>query len=137
MILINQMYILFILFFTSLASIVFMVGRKITILEHEKVLENQEVLFEVPYLKEVKHITITNMKKHGHAGLVATVRFYLKSTNFLKNKYQEVKIKIKSISQKNLINGERKEISKFLKIMADYKHKIREIKHKIRKEENL
>ena len=38
---------------------------------------------------------------------------------------------------KNNINGEKKEISKFLKIIGDYKNKIREIKHRIKKEENL
>lgn len=137
MILINQMYILLILFFTSLFAIIFMVGRKLAIIEHEQILNHKEVLFELPYLKEVKQVTIDNIKKHGHASLVTTVRFYLRSTNFLKNKYAEIKIKIKDRHQRNRINGEKKEISKFLKIIGDYKHKIREIKHKIKKEENL
>lgn len=135
--LLNQTSILLILFFTSLIFIIIMIGRKLALLEHEQVLNHEEVSFELPYLKEVKHLTITNIKKHGYIFLVATVRFYVRSTNFLKDKYKEIKIKIKNKIMESHVNGEKKEISKFLKIIGDYKHKIREIKHKIKKEENL
>lgn len=131
------MYILLILFFTSLISIIIMIGRKYAILEHEQVLNHEEVLFELPYLKEIKYVTAKSVKKHGYAGLVGIMRIYLRSTNFLKEKYKEIKIKIENRRKINQINGEKKEISKFLKVIADYKHKIREIKHKIKKEENL
>ncbi len=131
------MHILLILFFTSLLSLSFMVGRKLFALEHEQVLNHKEVDLELPYLKEVKHITMTNIKKHGYSGLVATIRFYVRGVNFTKNKYQEIKVKVKNINYINKVNGQNKEISKFLKIIGDYKQKIREIKHKITKEENL
>ena len=131
------MYILLILFFASLFSIIFMIGRKLALLKHEEVKNQEEVLLELPYLKEVKQLTVVNLKKHGYALLVTIVRFYVRGTNLLKNNYEAVKIKIKNKIKKNRVNSEKKEISGFLKIIGDYKHKIREIKHKIKKEENL
>lgn len=131
------MYLLLILFFSSLFLIIFMIGRKLVTTTQEQILNQEEVLFEFPYLKEVKHITITSIKKHGYSGLVTTLRFYIRSINFLKYRYAETKNKIKNRNNKNHINGEKQEISKFLKIIGDYKQKIREIKHKIKKEENL
>lgn len=132
-----MIYFLLILFFTSLFSIIFMIGRKFISLKHEEVKNQEEVLFELPYLKEIKHVTVKSLKKHGYAGLVTIVRFYIRLTNFLKNKYGEVKIKIKNMSTENRVNSGKKEISRFLKIIGDYKYKIREIKHRIKKEENL
>ena len=131
------MYFLLILFFASLASITFMIGRKLALLEYEQSLNHEEILLELPYLKEIKHATIQNTKKHGYALLVMTVRFYVRFANFLKSKYEEIKIKIRNLSTENNVNGEKKEISKFLKVIGDYKRKIRELKHKIKKEENL
>lgn len=130
-------YILLALFFASLVAIIIMVGRKVATLEHEQIAHHEEVLFEIPHLEKVKRLTVTNLRKYGHAGLVETVRFYLRSMNFLKNKYQEVKTKIKERSEKKQTDGQNKKISEFLKIIGNYKHKIREIKHKIKKEENL
>jgi hypothetical protein len=114
-----------------------MIGRRLAVLKHEQDLNHEEILFELPYLKEIKHITIQNTKRHGYALLVMIIRSYVRSADFLKNKYQEVKIKIRNMSIENNTNGEKKEISKFLKVVGDYKHKIRELKHKIKKEENL
>ena len=133
----NQNSVLLILFFASLISIIIMMGRKLVLLKQEEFINHEEILFELPYLKEIKHLTIANIKKHGYILLVATVRLYVRGTSTLKSKYEEIKTKIKNRNNKNHIIGERKEISKFLKIIAEYKHKIREIKHKIKKEENL
>ncbi|KKQ07916.1 MAG: hypothetical protein US18_C0005G0003 [Parcubacteria group bacterium GW2011_GWB1_36_5] len=132
-----MMYLLLILFFTSLFSIIIMIGRKLPALEQKQISNQEEILFELPFLKEVKHITIKGMKKHGYAGLVAIVRFYIRSTNFLKNKYEEIRLKIKNRGNRNHAGDEKREISKFLKIIGEYKQKIREIKHRIKKEENL
>ena len=132
-----MIYFLLILFFASLFCIIFMIGRKLAFIKHEQVQEGEEVLFEIPYLKDVKHLTIKNLKKHGYALAVITVRYYVRGADLLKNKYKEIKIKLINLKNKNHPNGEKKEISKFLKIIGDYKHKIREIKHRIKKEENL
>lgn len=133
------MYLLLILFFGSLLGIIFMIGRKLVMLKNGYVVQREEVVFEVPLLEKAKHITIKNIKKHGYIGLVATIRFYIRSTNFLKNKYQEVRTKIKNMSNRNKNQNlieDKQEISKFLKMISEYKHKIREIKHKIKEEEN-
>jgi len=115
-----------------------MIWKKWPILKHEQISnDNEKAFFELSYLKEVKHITIEGAKKHGYSLLVIAVRFYIQSTNFLREKYKEIKTKITEKINKRHINGEKKEISKFLKIIGDYKNKIREIKHKIKREENL
>ncbi len=132
-----MVYFLLILFFASLLSIIIMIGKKLAVLENEQVLNQEEVLFELPYLKEIKHITVKNIRKHGYAGLVTTLRFYIRFTNFLKEKYKEIKIEIENKSNENHTNSEKKEISKFLKIIGDYKNKIRDIKRKIKREEDL
>lgn len=130
---------LLILFFGSLLGIIFMIGRKLIMIQNGVVLHKEEFVFKTPFLEEWKHLTIKNMKKHGYAGLVATIRFYVRSSNLLKNKYQEVKVKVKNIRGKksNSDLENKREISKFLKIISEYKHKIREIKRKVKKEEDL
>ena len=100
-----------ILFFGSLMGIIFMIGRKLVLLKNGRVSPSAEITFEIPYLKEAKHLTLKNIKKHGYSGLVG------------------------SKSRSKTSSADKQEISKFLKIISDYKHKIREIKHKIKEEE--
>jgi hypothetical protein len=130
---------LLILFFGSLLGITFMIGRKLVMLQNGQVLHREELVFKTPYLEEWKHLTIKNVKKHGYNGLVTTIRFYVRSINILKNKYHGAKSLVNNIRNKNPnSNSENKrEISKFLKIISEYKYKIREIKRKVKKEENL
>lgn len=99
---------------------------------------DERTSFEIPYTREIRGATIRNIRKYGHVSLVMTIRLYVRSNNFLKNKYEEVKVKVKDIHYKRRIkNGsrDRQEISKFLKIISDYKHKIRKIKQRIHEEE--
>lgn len=132
------MYFLLILFFGSLLGISFMIGRKLLMLQNGQVFDRDETFLKTPYLEGLKHKTVKNIKKHGYTGLVTTIRFYIRSTNFVRKKYDEAKTAIKNIHQKKLNNGkeDKKETSKFLKIISEYKHKIRNIKHKIKEEEN-
>ena len=133
------MYFLFILFFGSLFSISFMIGRKLVMLQNGQIqiVSTPEDSFKTPYLKGLKHVTVKKLKVAGHTSLVETIRFYVKSSNLLKNKYQDAKIRVKSIRKKNMEETEKKEISRFLKVISDYKRKIRKIKEKVKKEENL
>ena len=131
-----MMYFLLILFFVSLFGIILMIGRKLVLLQNGVVFQKETIL-KTPSLEEWKHLTITSIKKHGYTGLVATIRFYVRSTNFLKNKYQEVKTKVKSINGKKLREEEQREVSGFLKMISEYKQKIRNIKDKVKEEENL
>ncbi len=132
------MYLLVILFFGSLAGIVFMIGRKLMVMQ-DGAMVHHENIFKDSYLEDLKRSLIKNSKKYSYIGVVATVRFYVHSTNFLKNKYGEVKIKIKELYQKKSKKEvtEKREVSGFLKMISEYKHKLRKIKKQIKEEENL
>jgi len=131
------MYFLLTLFFISLIVITFMLGRKFLMLQNGQAFEKQELIFKTPHFQEWKYMVIKNIKKYGYAGLVVTIRLYFRSANLLVNKYQEIKIEIKNRYDKkrNKNPNQQKEVSKFLKVISEYKHKIRKIKHKIKEEE--
>lgn len=130
-----MMYFLLILFFSSLFGITFMIGKKLIILQNIQALHNEEINFKNSHLEEWKHLTIKGLKKHSYNGLVSIIRAYIHSVDFLKKKYQNIKdILIKKINNNS---SQKKEISKFLKVVSDYKYKIREIKDRVKEEENL
>ncbi|MEK9181471.1 MAG: hypothetical protein AAB786_00400 [Patescibacteria group bacterium] len=133
------MYILLILFFLSFFGIILMIGRKLALLRNGQIVQSGEILLRIPSIEKIKDLTLVHLKKYGHLGLVFSIRFYIRAINFLKEKYEEVKIKIKNINMPKDLNGNRlpnTEGSKFLKMISDYKHKIREIKQRIHEEEN-
>lgn len=115
-----------------------MIGRKLMVMQ-DGAMVHHENIFKDSYLEDLKRSLIKNSKKYSYIGVVATVRFYVHSTNFLKNKYGEVKIKIKELYQKKSKKEvtEKREVSGFLKMISEYKHKLRKIKKQIKEEENL
>lgn len=133
------MYIILILFFGSLLGITFMIGRKLVLLKRGRASMTEEIMLDIPYLTKWKDEIVKNIKKYGHTSLVATLRFYVRLNNFSKNRYQKLKSKLKNTdknqNQQNDGTVEKIESSKFLKMISEYKHKIREIKHKIHEEE--
>ena len=135
-----MIYFVLILFFASLISIIFMIGKKLVLIKNGKHEVQEGVSFEIPYLEETKGLLFRNIKRYEHLSLVAMVRSYVQLTNFLKNKHEEVKTKITHKFHRNtkLLESDtsgKQEASKFLKMISDYKHKITEIKHKIHEEE--
>ncbi|MEK7128398.1 MAG: hypothetical protein AAB933_02460 [Patescibacteria group bacterium] len=117
-----------------------MIGRKLVLLQNGHTAENnnaEEISFSIHHLQKIKHLVVTNTKKWEHIVLVQILRLYVRGISFLKNQYNAAKTKIGNLKMKQHANGEKKEISKFLKIVGDYKNRIRELKHKIKKEENL
>ncbi|MFA6177337.1 MAG: hypothetical protein WC694_00355 [Candidatus Paceibacterota bacterium] len=120
-----------------------MIGRKLLLLQNGQITykDNIETFLKEQYFEELKHSAIKTIKKHRYTGLVTIVRLYVKSSNFIENKYEQIKIKIKDIYHNKINNGntikEKREVPKFLKVISEYKNKIREIKHKIKEEENL
>ncbi len=133
-----MIYLILTMFFVSLSSIVFMIWRKLSLVRSGAYEFHEEVTFEIPYLEETKILIIEGIKKYEHEALVFVVKSYIQSTNFLKNKYKELKIKVQNIHVKNHSTGEliqKVEASKLLKIVSSYKHKITEITHKIKEEE--
>jgi hypothetical protein len=132
------MYTLLILFFISLMGIVAMIGRKLSLNQNSEVVNQEYPHPFVPDLQKIKHFTLVGIRKYGHLSIVIILRLHIRSTNFLKNRYEEVKTGLININNKVGPNGEVKnvvQVSKFLKMISDYKYKIRELKHQIHKEE--
>lgn len=99
--------------------------------------EYMEVELEIPYLNEVKDVTVRRVKRLGYMGLVTTIRLYFKSSNVVKSGYKGLKEKLKNVQNHEALNGAiGQEASGFLRVVSDYKTKIRRIKHQIREEEN-
>ncbi len=131
------MIFILILFFASLIAITSMIGWKLFKLQSGQVVRKEEIVLETPVLEEFKKTSIKKIKVLGHKSLVETIRFYFRFVNLLKNKYQEIKMKVKNIRLRDHRETEKPEISKFLKVVSEYKQKIRKIKDRVKEEESL
>ena len=132
------MYWLVIIFFAALLAIIVMIGRKLMLLRSGEInVTHAGEFIESEYIDEIKDATIQNIKKHSYTGVVVMVRLYVKFTNFLKSQWENLKTRVDNAYEKFLSteSGETREVSKFLKMVSDYKRKLREIKHKVKKEE--
>ena len=128
------------LFLISLAGLAVMFSRKLALLKNQDAasLEKEHPPLEIPYVVEIRHLTVRKIKKYGYVGLVTVIRLYFRSTNILKAKDKKLKEKIENLHKHEIKNGsEKQEVNRFLKIISDYKHKIRKIKHQIQEEESL
>lgn len=116
-----------------------MFGRKLLMLQNGEILQTQEPVLPASLLEEWKRSAVQNLKRFGYALLVTTIRLSVRFSNLLKNKYQEIKTKIRNTLDKNpnSASPEKQEISRFLKMVSEYKQKVREIKHRVEEEENL
>jgi hypothetical protein len=114
-----------------------MIGKKVVILQDGQILHKDEILKDSS-LEEWKHIAVQNLKKYSYNGLVKIIRLYVHFSDFLKIKYQTVKVKVKNTYIEKLQKKEvqKPEANKFLKMISEYKYKIRRIKHQIKEEEN-
>ncbi len=134
------MYILLALFFISLISLTVMFSRKLILLKNQGVMieHAEDLILELPFVKELKHLTIKKVKRYGYVGVVTSIRLYFRGINLAKLKYTELKDKINSVDKSKWINDiEKREVNKFLKVVSNYKHKIRQIKHQIKEEEKI
>ncbi len=117
-----------------------MFGRKLNLVRNGEIEINESIntALEIPYIAEIKQITVKKVKRFGYIGLVTSIRLYFRSTNLVKAKYQDLKTKMKNVQKTNAVEGTtEKEVSRFLKVVSDYKHKIRRIKHQIKEEEKI
>jgi len=131
------MYNLFILFFGSLIGIAFMIGRKLIMVRNGRVENTNEVTSGAPILEELKQTVLKRARVLSHVLLVETIRLYVRTGKLLGDVYQELKTRIKNSGSRNS-NGEEKANrppSGFLKMITDYKQKIRRIKRRINEEE--
>ena len=117
-----------------------MIGKKLILLKNGKIEYTERVLFDIPNLDEIKNVATKNSKRYGYVILVETIRFYVRTSLLVKYIYFKTKKKIKEIYHKyfphKVKENKEKEVSKFLRMVSDYKHKIKNIKDKIEEEEN-
>jgi len=141
------MSIFLILFFTALIGISLILGRRLFLLKkagmnNEREFGDDDFAFVIPDLEKISGIVGKELKKVGYITFVSGLRIYMLSFNFLKNKYKNLKVKIRDIKSKNnigtqIIKRKKQEASKFLKVVSEYKTKIKKIKRKIKEEEGL
>lgn len=129
-----------ILFFISLFGIIFMIGKRIQ--KKEEITNEEDTLndtiLDIPYVDEIKYITIKKIKEYGYVVLLSSIRLSMKSTHLVKKASKEVAEIVKNSLLKGSKESENpKEVSKFLQLVTDYKHKLKKIKRKIREEEGL
>ena len=136
------MYLPLIFFFLSLVGIIIMIWRKLVLVKNGLVATTQHSHPFVPDLQKIKHVTFKSTKKISYVVIFVTLRFFIKSLNFVKTKsiilIKELKNKFKKNNGNSSDNTtEKKEVSKYLRIISEYRHKIRQIKHRIKKEEGI
>ena len=117
------MYISLTLFFLSLIFIIIMIKNKLVLVRNGQVVKAQHPHPFVPEIQKIKHLTFKNGKKFGYVALFIILRFFIKSSNFIKTKskmfVEELKNKLKN--KDSFVNGtiEKKEVSKYLKIISE------------------
>jgi hypothetical protein len=128
------MYILFILFLVSLIGIVIMLGRKLLLIQNGELEVMERHVPEVHhYFRDWARFLIDGLRNIGFALLVGTIRIYVRLTLLVRNQFKSLVEKINTIQAEDPY--EKREVSKFLRLMGEYKKKLREIKKKVKREE--
>lgn len=138
------MYFFIILFFISLLAIIIMIGRKFMLLKNAEVgierYEGATLVSGVIDFDKIKHTAIEGLKGFEHALIWVILRTYLVSKNLFKKTKKELAEKIKArLDRRHSENGiaDKKEVSGYIKVISDYRQKIKHIKHKIKEEEGI
>ncbi len=128
-----------VLFFISLASIAFMIGMKMSRkmeMHDDDIID--DALTEMPYMDEIKYLTVKKMKEYGYVVLLSSIRMSMKSSRVVKRAGSEIGgIVKKTIWKGGTESDDPKEVSKFLQMITEYKQKVKKIKRKIREEEGM
>lgn len=139
-----MIYLPLIFFFISLIGIIVMIGYKLVLIKNGQI--NETIKIEhlhpfVPEIQKIKKLTFKNLKKIGYIIIFIILRFFIKFSNLIKTKsiifINKLKNKIKK--NKNILSEttEKKEVSKYLKTIGEYRQKIRKMKYIIKKEEGI
>jgi len=129
------MYFFLILFFASLLGIIFMLGWKLHALDGLPVTE-PVAPFPMPRFDDLGDRTLKILRRLGYLCLVASIRFYVKISLWLKNKYTQMQVKLAERHQKSGDDTASPKISnKFLRVITESKRKISRIKAEIKEEE--
>lgn len=133
------MYILFASFFISLLAIMIMLGRQVKLVRAGMALHYPEYHPLEPDIIKAKHHAKRSIKRYGYLALVGIFRIYFRAEHALKVSYEESKARLNAfIASKTggaRTNQPPREASGFLKMMSEYKHKLRNLRHKIKEEE--
>ncbi len=133
-----MLYVILIIFFVSLFSIFFMIGRKLIVLGNGNYAVPDDATFEVPYMEETKNFLVECLKTLEHVTLVFLIRFYIQTKKFFRNMIEDIKEAIRNLHFKKYPNGElaeKIENSKAVKIIYRYRKKIKYIARQVKKEE--
>ncbi len=134
------MYPILTLFFISLLSITSMLGYKVSLARNGSLQMRDDVHLGLPDFNKIKRLTRRGLRRYGFIALVIVIKIYVKISLFSKQKFESAKSGIIKMLRKNKRLGleesfEKREVSGFLKMVSEYKHKVRSIKHKIIEEE--
>lgn len=127
-------------FTISFLGIMIMLGKKILLIRTGQIMEDEDIFF-IDF-KKIKYFTEKWWKKLRYASIFITLKFFIKSSNFIKTKGLELAKKIQN--RLNKIGGtsmgdmkEKRDVSLYLKTISEYQKKIRNMKHRIKKEEGI
>jgi hypothetical protein len=131
------MYFILTLFFASLIGITFMIGRKLVLLQNGQISYKEYAPYRGMHMEELKYIILKGIKRYGFITLVALIRLYVKVSSVIKNVYENTKDQVKSFFSKRLNANptEKREVNKFLRMVSEYKLKLRMIKERVKEEE--
>ena len=124
---------LLILFFLSLIGISFMIGKKLVLIRNGNATHQEALPRIIPDIQTLKYTARKTTKQGVYIATVVLIRLYVQSGNLVKNVYDRTKTKIQSLRKKDNTT-ENKEVSKFLKMISDYKYKVKHIKRQIEEE---
>lgn len=124
---------LLILFFLSLIGISFMIGKKLVLIRNGNVIHQETLPRLIPDIQTLKYTARKTTKQGVYIATVIVIKLYVQSGNLAKNIYDKTKVKIQSLKKKDHAT-EKKEASKFLKMISDYKYKVKHIKRQIEEE---
>ncbi|HWA32051.1 MAG TPA: hypothetical protein VG694_01195 [Candidatus Paceibacterota bacterium] len=134
------MHISLIIFFAALLGIMVMIGRKVWQLRTVPPHRIERFTFEVPDAEQLKSAGVRHLRRGSYALLVIILRAYVRSSNAIRENGRRLAQKVKAKLARKNKNGdapaEEHEVSKFLKMMSEYKRKLGHITKRIKEEEN-
>jgi len=118
-----------------------MIGRKLYLVRNGEVGNGKHFHFFVFDLIKVKQIAKNGVKRYGYIMLVFILRSNVKISNLVKSQFEKAILNIEDMLTKKSKPGDEMnikpaEVSGFLKMVSEYKKKVRRIKNKISMEED-
>ncbi len=120
-----------------------MLWREMALVKNGKVGSAEHAHPFVPDLEKVKRHGGKFLKKTAHTAIYVSIKSYLLFKRFIKEKSKLIFKKLASLIKKESENiseefvKEKKEVSKYLRVISDYRQKIRKVKEEIKEEEGI